>query len=221
MILTGSADHTARLWDAETGAQVHTLAHADWVTSATFSHDGQSVLTGSYDGTAKLWNVQTSALLQTFGGGAGKVQSVVFSPDDQTVLTGGYDNKTARLWDIHSGALIRMLNGASLPNSGLGFARNGKIVVASSFDGATRLWDVATGMEMARWLGTAGDVLAFSADGTLAALGQPDGVVEIRPVDYQVLANDACARIFRDPPAFTDADQKLYSIVDTHSICSR
>jgi WD40 repeat protein len=55
-ILTSSNDKTARLWNSETGRELHTLkAHLDTVSSVAFSPDGKHVLTGCADGTARLW----------------------------------------------------------------------------------------------------------------------------------------------------------------------
>jgi len=61
-VLTGSADKTARLWDAATGAAVATLqGHTNYVVAGAFSPDGKGVLTGSRDKTAKLWSAFPSA----------------------------------------------------------------------------------------------------------------------------------------------------------------
>ena len=47
LVLTGSWDHTARLWDAESGKELRTFAgHADGVYSVAFAPDGRQVLTG-------------------------------------------------------------------------------------------------------------------------------------------------------------------------------
>jgi len=55
-VLTGSQDNTAKLWDARTGKEILTLkAHAQEVTSVSFSTDNRYVLTGSRDGTAIVW----------------------------------------------------------------------------------------------------------------------------------------------------------------------
>ena len=54
--LTGSADKTARLWDAATGLpRGPALRHDGAVLAVAFSPDGRSALTGSDDNTARLW----------------------------------------------------------------------------------------------------------------------------------------------------------------------
>ena len=63
-ILTGSADNTARLWDAKTGVELAALkGHTDAVFSVAFSPDGARILTGSADSTARLWDHRQGQVL--------------------------------------------------------------------------------------------------------------------------------------------------------------
>jgi hypothetical protein len=56
-IVTASADHTAKVWDAASGKELLTLrGHREPVKSVAFSPDGQRILTGSWDGTARVWD---------------------------------------------------------------------------------------------------------------------------------------------------------------------
>ena len=55
LILTWSFDNTARLWNAEDGAEVLRMNHDEPVEGAKFSADESSILTWSRDGTARLW----------------------------------------------------------------------------------------------------------------------------------------------------------------------
>src|SRR4051812_36936808 len=56
-VVTGSDDHTAKVWDAKTGTEVLALkGHAGGVNSASFSADGLRIVTGSDDHTAKVWD---------------------------------------------------------------------------------------------------------------------------------------------------------------------
>jgi hypothetical protein len=44
-IISGSGDHTVRMWDAETGAELHVFrGHRDGACSVAFSHDGKRIV---------------------------------------------------------------------------------------------------------------------------------------------------------------------------------
>ena len=61
-IVSASADRTARLWDAATGAEIAVLrGHEEFVSSAAFSPDGTRIVTASWDKTARLWDAASGA----------------------------------------------------------------------------------------------------------------------------------------------------------------
>ena len=100
-VLTASYDKTARLWDARTGALLHTLSgHTDRMNSAAFSPDGSRVVTASFDNTARLWDARTGAALATLSGHRAELFSALFSPDGNRVVTAS-DDKTAGIWQLH------------------------------------------------------------------------------------------------------------------------
>ncbi len=54
--LSGSEDHTIRLWDLSSGQELHRLeSHSASITCLAFSPDGQSFLSGSNDCTICWW----------------------------------------------------------------------------------------------------------------------------------------------------------------------
>src|ERR1700722_329952 len=56
-VVTASEDHTARIWDADTGKPVgEAMTHGETVISASFSSDGKRVVTASEDHTARIWD---------------------------------------------------------------------------------------------------------------------------------------------------------------------
>jgi WD40 repeat protein len=62
LVLTASADGTARVWDAATGEPVTPpLRHRGPVSDAVFSPDGRRMLTASDDGTARIWELPRDA----------------------------------------------------------------------------------------------------------------------------------------------------------------
>ena len=57
-VATGSFDKTAKLWDANTGACLHTFAgHQNQVVTVAFDPHKSLLATGSMDQTAKLWDL--------------------------------------------------------------------------------------------------------------------------------------------------------------------
>ena len=67
-VATGSADNTARIWDAATGEVVHVLEghgglHTDTVSSVVWSPDGRRLATGST--TARIWDATTGTVART------------------------------------------------------------------------------------------------------------------------------------------------------------
>jgi WD40 repeat protein len=56
-LLTGSEDHTLRVWDLDKGTEITTFVHSDWVLCAVFSANGKLVLSGSRDKKVRLWQL--------------------------------------------------------------------------------------------------------------------------------------------------------------------
>ena len=101
-MVTASDDGTARIWDAESGAELATLAASEPVNSAAFSPDGDRVVTASDDarrgsGTPRAAPSSDPARPRRLG------RSAAFSPDGERVVTASNDG-TARIWDAESGA---------------------------------------------------------------------------------------------------------------------
>ena len=109
---------------------------------------------------------------------------IVFSPDS-TIIAGGLFREI-RLWDAATHEIrmaIRVPQGCQRPEA-LTFSPCGRYLVSgASWQGtdkmSIRLWEVATGENIATFWGHPTDVqdLAFSPDGTLLASGSFDGTI--------------------------------------------
>jgi WD40 repeat protein/serine/threonine protein kinase/tetratricopeptide (TPR) repeat protein len=105
-IVTGSEDHTARVWDAVTGEpRTPPLRHpASHVWSASFSPNGHLVLTACRDGTVRVWDAATGEAITPLWRVRGHRHGhsdvhAAFSPDSQrvtTVSSGGW----VQTWDL-------------------------------------------------------------------------------------------------------------------------
>ena len=86
--------------------------HSHWVTSVSFSPDGQYLASGSRDRTVKLWHVESGKCTRTMEGHSRSVTSVAFSPDGQYLTSGSWDT-TVKLWRVESGECTRTMEGHS------------------------------------------------------------------------------------------------------------
>jgi hypothetical protein len=99
-IASASYDGTIKIWDAESGALMHTLTGHDGSVyySAAYSPDGRRIVSASYDGTIKIWDAEGGALLRALTGHTDIVRSVAYSPDGKRIVSASYDN-TIKIWD--------------------------------------------------------------------------------------------------------------------------
>jgi WD40 repeat protein len=102
-LLTGSADRTAKVWDAATGQEIFTLrGHSAAVTGVCFSPDGARLATGSADQTVKVWDARTGREVRSLEGHAGPGNRVAFTADGQRLFAWGGQEK-ALAWSAADG----------------------------------------------------------------------------------------------------------------------
>ena len=185
-LVSGSADKTVRVWDADTGKPVgRPLAgHTDDVMSVAFSPDGERIVSGSWDKTVRVWDADTGEPFgQPLTGHTDRVNSVAFSPDGTRIVSGSTDN-TVRLWDADSGQPIgQPLTG----HYGRGVQRGVQPGRATDRLGQRRQHGAACGTptpanrSARRCTSHSGavDSVAFSPDGRRIVSGSYDGTVQV------------------------------------------
>lgn len=136
-LVTANADHTVRLWDAETGKELLVLAgHTEPVMEAVFSPDGTRIATASRDRTARIWDAAGGGTIVLLPH-AESVNSVAFSPDGKRLVTGANDG-IARVFDISDGTEILSLSGHTDDVLDATFSPDGQRIVTASYDNGAR-----------------------------------------------------------------------------------
>jgi hypothetical protein len=95
-LISGSSDSTIKIWDLQTGKELHTLnGHQDRIICMT-TFNGK-LISGSLDKTIKIWDLKTGLELQTLNGHQGGISCIMFF--DGKLISGSFD-RTIKIWDF-------------------------------------------------------------------------------------------------------------------------
>ncbi|KAH8200762.1 hypothetical protein TruAng_005079 [Truncatella angustata] len=180
-IVSGSFDKTIRIWDTNSGKEVHKLeGHSNAVTSVAFSHDGSRIVSGSSDETVRIWDAKSGKQARKLEGHSNWVNSVAFSQDGSRIVSGSSD-QTVRIWDTNSGKEVHKLEGHSNLVKSVAFSHDGSYIVSGSSDETVRIWDAKSGKQVRKLEGHSNWVnsVAFSQDDSYIASGSSDETVRI------------------------------------------
>ena len=165
--LAAATGKSVGIWDVVTGAQVAALhGHTNFLLSADYHPDGQSLASAGFEGEVKVWRVGAEPPAMLLAG------TVV--PSSPLVVL-------ANAWVMTTGIPPRNLAGHVGRVSCIAYSPDGRYLVSAGVDGVFHRWDTATWNRTTPAIGHRGHVhaLAYSPDGTQMASAGSDGTVRV------------------------------------------
>jgi WD40 repeat protein/predicted Ser/Thr protein kinase len=96
-LASASEDQTVRIWEVETGNELHVLrGHARAVVGVAFHPDGTRLASASHDQTVRLWDTVTGQEALSLKGDTRFNYSIAFSPDGHRLAAGSVDG--VKVW---------------------------------------------------------------------------------------------------------------------------
>eukprot|EP00013_Stygamoeba_regulata_P004027 CAMPEP_0177637216 /NCGR_PEP_ID=MMETSP0447-20121125/4855_1 /TAXON_ID=0 /ORGANISM="Stygamoeba regulata, Strain BSH-02190019" /LENGTH=324 /DNA_ID=CAMNT_0019139133 /DNA_START=71 /DNA_END=1045 /DNA_ORIENTATION=+ len=148
--LSGSWDHTLRLWDLNAGTTTRRfVGHTKDVLSVAFSADNRQIVSGSRDKSIKLWNTLGECKYSIDDAHSEWVSCVRFSPNTTTplIVSCGWD-KLVKTWSLSNLKLKNTLVGHTGNLNTVTVSPDGSLCASGGKDGTAMLWDLGQGKNL-------------------------------------------------------------------------
>jgi WD40 repeat protein/serine/threonine protein kinase len=175
-------DRTVRIWDADTGKQLHRWSETKAIHYGLFRPRGRHLAVAVGD-RVKVFDANTFKEAYTLDlvFPRNKQQGICYSRDGN-YLAGVGDQGTIYCWQAATGKPALILRGHTDEVTGLDFSPDGQRLASGGKDGLVKVWDLAARKELFTLRGPSAMVtgVAFSPDGRHLAATEADMEKEIQ-----------------------------------------
>jgi WD40 repeat protein len=183
LLAAGTYDDGTQVWNVATHQLVATLGSGEVVATVAFSGDGL-LAAGLDGGGTQLWNLKTGKLVATLAHGPDNVSSLAFSPSGSLLAAGmngtglnmgmGHRGDGIQVWNTSTHKLVTTKTvGNSNQVTMVEFSRTGSLLANTS--SGIEVWNVS-GQQPTLTIGSSATWVAFSQDGTVAAIPTASGI---------------------------------------------
>lgn len=200
-IATTSRDTTVRLWDVASKKEIATLGkHPTTPYSCAFSPDGKWIATPGWQmdpatngpaGLISVWDVENKKLHKQWMVTTHPISSVAFSPDGKYAAFGCWESQTL-VYDTTDWSLkISIFPEESESYKGIDwieYSSDGKSILTACKDKSARLYEVATGKLLSKFVGNGNVTCArFSSDGQFIVTSSTDQNLRVYSKDGRLV----------------------------------
>jgi len=177
---TCSRDHTARIWNYETGEHLLTIQDNNQIFNCVFNPDEDQLITVGNDINAKVWDISSGDLTKSLIGHSDYVSDVAITLDGSTIITSSLDG-TIKIWDAATGSELRTLDNHQQRVQNIDISIDGKLLASASTDGTIIIWDAQTWDIRKIIHGHAASVLGvqFNIEGSILASAGDDQLINL------------------------------------------
>lgn len=173
-LATVGGDGALRVWSAGDDGSLVQLVRFDGQVTATgtavsplstvaFAPDGRYVAAAGADAVVRVWDVQTKSEVRGLRGHTDWVTSVAFAPNGQSLASVAAEKDNAlRVFELPPLDTASAAGGHMLAVNAVAVSPNGKLVATAAVDQTIKVWDIATGKEVATLVGNADTPFALS-----------------------------------------------------------
>ncbi|KEZ40052.1 WD domain-containing protein [Scedosporium apiospermum] len=139
-LVSGSYDHSVRVWRVSTGEALHVLhGHTQKVYSVVLDQERNRCISGAMDSLVKIWDLATGACLYTLEGH--NLLVGILDLRDERLVSAAADS-TLRIWDPENGRCRNVLSAHT--GAITCFQHDGRKVISGS-ERTVKMWDIASG----------------------------------------------------------------------------
>lgn len=167
--------------NVETGEEVATLPHNDYVYSTAFSNDG-NVIVSAAENKLFFWDAVTGEKIRTVDENTEGINTIAFNPKGRVFVTTSFKDFSVRIWDAKTGKEINKLATSNDYVNKTVYSPDGKYIVISVPNyAADMILDSETGTMLGDLSGHVAEIMntAYSPDGKLLATASFDFTIKI------------------------------------------
>jgi WD40 repeat protein len=188
-VVSGSSDHTIKIWDLEKKRCIRTLSgHEGPILALCFAPDGQTILSSAEDSTLRIWDLNTGTCRKIFTG-YGLVKKIVVTPDGRKAVFCDTDN-SIKILDLQKGYCAVTYQSHEDQIRHIEITPDGTKILsfAGIFDPTIRVWDIKSGIILCVYHTNVNisSLSAILADGRFAFGSTSGEVIIMRPFNLSL-----------------------------------